>query len=302
MQIQRIALQVLVSLMPMGGKIAVPPVQKLPAKHCNSQETVGQMLGEMNAALGGRAQMCTDLARSCKARRQVRQATKQLLLAWFNSIRAFNEMFTYKSLRPAKPLQPVSESEQRVELTKAEKKCYGLDPEFKFFYRVHKTRGTSEWDSLVRGDPAMHDRLTLVADEGSEGWAAFGFLCKEQLCVSFHRDPSHKVSRLTLGAVARAPELRRSFRALAVLFRASRGPFGSGRFALQLRESHMELTAALQDQRGQDFMQLFLTQIVNDLGAPGGGADAMVEIEEVFAEAGRALCLKRAGVLRYLGC
>lgn len=251
-------------------------------------------MSEMVESLGGilpqRPMVVTEtIEKRVQARRDQRMATKHLLMAWSNALSSVDEKWSYQKLRPTHELRPITTQEERVELTVSQKKAFGLAEECSFSFRVDKETGEAQWDSLAEPQLNSFMRLCLVGDEGSEGWTGFGFCAKEGLAIAFHRDQAHKINRLSMNALFRSSPVKSAFRKLSVVFRATRAPFGTGRFGLQLKQAHEECMAVIlkahETGRVHPMLELFVTQIVNDAGIQPE-ENVMQEVMNVLNEAG----------------
>jgi hypothetical protein len=284
--------EVLVSLVVCGKTVLVPPVQKLPAKTKRSEQEVASGLQELANSCQGLLPAAPNQPSKSQKKKEQRMATKQLLVSWANAINSLAEEFDYQSIKPVMQLRPRRAEEVRKELTAEEKFCLGLPKNQNFFYLLHKPSAQEEelpatgselrseslesaaqapqfkavtWDSTPDvSQLSAYARLCLVADEGSEGWAAFGYLAKQGYAISFWRDISHKVSRLSMGAVARSPEMAMLYKNLSVVFKSSRGPFSTGKFGLALQEAHSELLRLWESNPNHEFFGLFICQVLND--------------------------------------
>ena len=111
----------------------------------------------------------------------------------------------------------------------------------------------------------------MAADEGSSGWAVFGFLAHFNFRVMFQRDPCHRLSNVFVKTLRSVPAIMQVVFDLLLVFKFRRAPFGGGKFlresmqSLQLLTKHAGLHHPLIDQ--------LRDQLCRDIGASPEGAE-----------------------------
>jgi hypothetical protein len=171
--------------------------------------------------------------------KETRVPTRQLYEALSNVLRSWLGCSFGIGLLPV-PFTPVQSGQLRLSVPLMQMMdTEGLTNVKQKFYKYNPATEAVGWDSVeelqnaCKGGPCS--AITLCGDEGSTGWSLFWYLVHSGLLIKFIRDEEHKLHRATQWIYDENPLTKKVYKGTLAVVRASRGPWGQGKFGKQLR-------------------------------------------------------------------
>ena len=234
-----------------NGVFAQAPLRVMPDSSIGSGADVASVCGELVTA--------QDRKKRCRSH----DKTYWTLLSYIHAILF---MLPFTSLRPWLPDEP------RLGGHDVTRHTHG-GTGHAFWSKT--SDGTSQWclPAALRSEDCEHmvRTLTLVCDEGSEGWALFNFLANGlRARTIFIRDPPHRLSNLFTNAIRADVNILASTMQITIVHKFRRAPYGGGKMWKGLKEVlEVFLRQASED---HPLLQRFGPSIADDHGG-GEGRD-----------------------------